>query len=726
VTHPLRRVGGDGRFVAVAASAWVGAVLGSTWPVVGAAAAAIGLGWAAVRGHGTALVCAVARGGGIVSGGAAHAREVATAEAWVPEGEVELVVTVASDPVGPPGGERITVRPDHLHGPGGWTRWRGPRLLVTGVPGDLLAGERVHTSGVLRPDRFRVLQGPVAGRLTAASVTTIAAPRNPLVLMANGLRGRVLASLRGFVDRPEGALLSGFLIGDVRRLPAGDYEALRLAGLSHFVVVSGSNVALFLAAFWIVSGPLGWSPRRRIIVGLCGIVLFAVVTRWEPSVLRASAMASAVLIGRLAGWHLSAVRALSLAATSLVLVSGGIVWDVGFQLSMAATAGIIAGAPLWVGRRPVWLWTTLGATLSAQLGVSPILLAHFGAVPLVAPATNLVSAPIVAASTAIGGIGALSGVTPLMDAATKLAGVVLGVARAVADFEQVGWLGVAVLVGCGVAAWRFPRVRGPAAVVGVLALGFTLLPVRPPAEPTAVFLDVGQGDATLFLGPDGEVLLIDGGHDPLVLRRHLRRHGVRRIDLLVVSHRHADHSAGLVGITAVARVRALWHPPQLGYGSALDDVVDEVRRSGAHVAEPLVGTTTRIGSFTVRVLGPVRRYASPNDGSVVVMVEANGVNVLMSGDIETHAQSDLGPLPSDIMKVPHQGAATSSPQWLATSPASVAVISVGPNTFGHPSQDVIAILEAGGAVVRRTDLEGSITIRLESYPVIAGALPSAP
>jgi hypothetical protein len=119
VTHPFRRVGGDGRFVAVAASAWLGAVLGSTWPVVGAAGAAVGLGWAAVRGHGTALVCAVALGGGIVSGGAAHAREVATAEAWVPEGEVELVATVASDPVGPPGGERITVRPDQPARPRG-------------------------------------------------------------------------------------------------------------------------------------------------------------------------------------------------------------------------------------------------------------------------------------------------------------------------------------------------------------------------------------------------------------------------------------------------------------------------------------------------------------------------------------------------------------------------------------------------------------------------------
>ena len=97
--------------------------------------------------------------------------------------------------------------------------------------------------------------------------------------------------------------------------------------------------------------------------------------------------------------------------------------------------------------------------------------------------------------------------------------------------------------------------------------------------------------------------------------------------------------------------------------------------------------------------------------------------------MEAIAQADLGPLPADVLKVPHQGAATSDLHWLAASAAGVAVISVGPNDFGHPAPEVIAALEAAGAQVRRTDLEGDVVVALrrpgESALRGAGARPSS-
>jgi competence protein ComEC len=248
-----------------------------------------------------------------------------------------------------------------------------------------------------------------------------------------------------------------------------------------------------------------------------------------------------------------------------------------------------------------------------------------------------------------------------------------------------------------------------------------LVPPGFPSQPTVAFLDVGQGDASLLLGPAGEVVLIDGGADPSVLRAHLRDRGVRRIDLLVVSHRHADHAAGLEGVTAVARVVRMWHAPQLGEGSPLDSVAAEVAAGGGVVESPPVGTAVRVGSFVIEVLGPLRRYESPNEGSLVLLVEAAGASVLFSGDIEAIAQAELGPLRADVLKVPHQGARTSDLGWLEASAPVIAVISVGPNTFGHPSDEVIATLEASGAEVRRTDEEGTIVIRLDRV----AALPSA-
>jgi competence protein ComEC len=222
---------------------------------------------------------------------------------------------------------------------------------------------------------------------------------------------------------------------------------------------------------------------------------------------------------------------------------------------------------------------------------------------------------------------------------------------------------------------------------------------------------VGQGDAILLWGPAGEVILVDGGPDPAVLRRALLDRGVQRIDLLVVTHSHADHLSGLEEITRWAAVGRLWHSGQ--EGEAFDALLEEMTAAGVPAEVPAVGWTAQVGAFRLDVLGPVRRYESLNDGSLVLRVTAGGATLLLSGDVEAAAQADLGPLPADVLKVPHQGAATSDLEWLAASAGGVAVITVGPNDFGHPASEVVAALEAAGAMVHRTDQEGDVVIVLD-------------
>jgi competence protein ComEC len=168
----------------------------------------------------------------------------------------------------------------------------------------------------------------------------------------------------------------------------------------------------------------------------------------------------------------------------------------------------------------------------------------------------------------------------------------------------------------------------------------------------------------------------------------------------------------------------VWYPPQLGFNSPLDDLVDELDAAGVPSLIPRPGSAVSIGSFEVVVLAPRRAYASPNDGSIVADVRWRGVSVLMAGDIETYAQSDLGPIRSDVLKVPHQGAATSDLEWLAASAPAVAVISVGSNDYGHPSDLVIDSLEAAGSLVLRTDVSGTVTVPLDRFLDSATGLPS--
>jgi competence protein ComEC len=305
--------------------------------------------------------------------------------------------------------------------------------------------------------------------------------------------------------------------------------------------------------------------------------------------------------------------------------------------------------------------------------------------------------------------------------AAGVAGIVLAIARGAADLPQLGAAAVMLGFGVGLLAIVVHWLRPLVAVVAVVLAATAVAPPGFPDGPVVSFLDVGQGDAALLRGPSGEVILIDGGPDAALLRSHLRAAGVRRIDLLIITHLHADHTTGLLDL-AVPVVR-MWHPPQLGEGPPFDEVVAEQIGLGAEVGTPMVGTVGDIGSFTVEVLAPVRRYASPNDGSLVVRIAAGGASVLFSGDIEAIAQADLGPLPADVLKVPHQGAATSDLTWIRDSMPRVAVISVGGNDYGHPSPEVIAVLEAGGAIVYRTDRDGTVTLRLDRLAPVA-ALPS--
>jgi competence protein ComEC len=650
----------------------------------------------------------VAAGG--VAATLAGARERATLVAEVPSGRVVVAGVAADDAVPIDGGARFVLRPTHLAREGGWQAWQGPRLAVTGPGAAVAAGERVVVTGAASPAPFYTRSGPVAGHVEARTVERLGPAADPLFATGNVLRRRVLSGVAHFAPRPAAALLLGLLIGDDGGLSEADTEALRLSGLSHFVAVSGSNVALFLAAWWLASGPLGWGPRRRALLGLVGLAVFVVVTRWEPSVVRAAAMAALILIGRLAGVAVDGWAALGGSVTLLLLISGDLAGDPGFQLSVAATTGVLAGGGLWKGRRPRWAWTALGATVCAQAAVAPLLLVHFGSLPLFAPATNVVAAPLVALATAAGGVGVLSGIAPITGVALLAADGVLAVAGFARDLPQLSWGGVALVAGVG-GLTAVPRLRPLVALGGVLAVGAaTILPAHLPARPEVVFLDVGQGDATLLWGPSGEVVLVDGGPDPAVLRRALLGRGVRRIDLLVASHDHADHLAGLEGITEWAAVGRVWHADQ--GAEALAALVVEMRAAGVPVEVPGPGWEAAIGAFRIDVLGPVRSYASSNDGSLVLRVSAGGAIVLLPGDVEAIAQADLGPVAADVVKVPHQGAVTSDPLWLAACGPGVAVISVGPNDFGHPAPEVIAALEAAGAVVRRTDLEGDVVIAL--------------
>lgn len=694
---------------------WVGAGTGriAGWASV-LAALVIGVTGIARSRRGGVLVLAACLVGGSVSGTLAMADEEAILSAPALDGPVRVAGWALDDVRPGRTGDWFLLQPTHLQQQGSWIEWDGAPLLIgLADPIEVVAHQRVQVDGTARPTPGLARGDPYAGRVTARRVILLGPAADPLFQAGNALRDRVAGGLVRFRDKPAAGLVSGFLIGDVRKLPALDGERLRQAGLSHFVAVSGSNVAVFLALWWVITGPLAMGPRRRAVLGIAGLALFVVITRWEPSVLRASAMAGSILVGRTAGIALTPWSALGTAVAGVLLIAGELSSDVGFQLSVAATVGVIAGADIFKGARFRWLAASLGVTISAQIAVAPLLLAHFGSVPLVAPLANLLAAPLVLTSTVFGGLGLLVGLKPLVDLAVAAAGLVLAIARVAAPWPQLepGGL-VAVAVMLAVAGWR--PLRPVVAVAAAVSLaGITLWPAQQLGGPAMVVFDVGQGDAILLRGSTGETVLVDGGPDPVLLLRKLHRFGIVRIDLAVLSHPHADHVSGMVAALESVPVGRLWHSGFVDGGPIFTELVDIAEVRGIKVEVPEAGWTADVGSIHLEVLGPMRRFASPNDQSLVLLATVEGRSVLLPGDIEVIAQRELGTVRAEVLKVPHQGAATSDLGWLQAVRATTAIVSVGPNSFGHPSADVIAALAGTGAQVLRTDEEGDIIIRLD-------------
>ena len=594
----------------------------------------------------------------------------------------------------------------------------GPFALVALDSGPILAdlppnvdasrGDVVWIEGIVVGGPGELGSRPHRGTVDVGSFRVVSGPGSPVLALGNAMRDRVIDRLSPL----EGghALLAGFMVGDTSGVDEVDQSAMRRAGLSHFTAVSGSNVAVFLGLLYFVAGPLGVGPKRRAVLGLLGLPVFAAATRFEPSVLRASAMAGLVLGGRLVGVVMETWQVVSASVVVLLLADPGLVRSAGFQLSLAATTGVIIGTrwPTSGGR----VARALAVSIGAQVAVAPLLLIHFGLVPLLSPLANLLAAPLVASSTVLGVLGVV-GPAPLSDLGAAMADMVLTIARFASALPQVGWLGLGIVVAAGLMHLFQPKLRGVLTLLGAVGVAaLVLAPVSSLPEAGAVVLDIGQGDAILLSGGPGELALVDGGPDPAILIENLAQYRVKGLNLVVLTHAHADHALGLTALAGRIPIGEVWarvHPHET---AASTELVRRLSSAGIPVVEPPLGEVYRLGTLTLTVDGPLRQYASSNDQSIVLTVTGREKSMLLSGDIETYAQADLEHLKADVLKVPHHGAGTSDPDWLEGVGAEIAVISVGANDFGHPVPWVITELEESGATVLRTDLEGDVIVPL--------------
>lgn len=585
-------------------------------------------------------------------------------------------------------------------------------------------------------------------------------------------RERLIASWRtGLEDElqralpePEAALAAGIALGLDGNISRDLYDDYRRSGLAHIVAVSGSNVALLTGIVFLCFVPLV-GRNAAIAPAAAVVVAYVFIAGAEASIVRAGIMACVFLVGMSLGRQQSGLAALSAAAVLMTAVNPLAAIDIGFQLSLAATAGLLAFGT-WIEwgilrvlpaalrpftPRPIVM--VAAWTVAATISTAPLIWLSFGELSTVGLVANLLVEPVFALALALSLLTAIAGAAwePLGWLIGLAAWYPLALLNRVAEtlgswrwasVETTGATGTraaiayAVLLAIGAAAFLRPPPRegesdratarvvqryAAAAVLGLMVVAvwwFSLRPIGGTGAITIAFLDVGQGDAVLITTPSGRQVLVDGGPSGIELTRELGEampHWDRRIDHVVLSHPQQDHIAGL------AEVARRFDVSSVADTGATSPIVaaQYYERSFETRTQLLRGDVLDIDGVSFEVLWPVSPGSGRdlNNASLVLAVSFGGSKVLLTGDIESQPQASLlelePDLHADVLKVPHHGAATSSAAFLDAVGARLAVISVGAgNRFGHPASSTLEAL--GDTAVLRTDLHGTITVTIDA------------
>ncbi|MGI8776113.1 MAG: ComEC/Rec2 family competence protein [Acidimicrobiales bacterium] len=530
------------------------------------------------------------------------------------------VATLVTDPARVSGAMGVVARVEGKRVQA-WARGSAANELT-----DRLAGERVRMAGRLGPlpetTRTRLAYRHVAAQLSVERVDDWA-PGNLPSRWANGIRRTLLAGTSSFpADRR--ALFAGFVLGDGREEAPEVADDFRASGLAHLLVVSGENVVFVLGLFAPLMRRLGL--RGRLVLGLAVLGLFGVLTRWEPSVLRAEAMAALALVASTLGRPASGLRILALAVTGLLLVDPLLITSLGFGLSVGACAGIaVFSRPLTSAiPGPRSVASAVGVSLAAQAGVAPLLVPAFGSIPLVTIPANLIAVPAAGPLTAWGmAAGIPAGVAARLPPGTGggvfaaavhvptrlLLAWVATVARhaATAPLGRLTTTHLVVLgVGLAVAGLLTVHRRRWMAVVGVVVAGAVTVPALAPGPLDGRALSPG---ARLWRRGGATVVVVDGARRATDILAGLHAADVSRIDVVVVCR------PGPAAATVVGPLLRRF-PPRLLLAPAGSTLAGAVAAAAGQTVAvgPLRLTVDAVDPRLVVRLGPAAPQAEPAPG----------------------------------------------------------------------------------------------------------------
>jgi competence protein ComEC len=632
----------------------------------------------------------------------------------------------------------------------------------------------------------------IVGVKNSGSITVLHAGRG-LFRTIQDWRERIRQAFLASTSGPGSAIIQAMVLGEEGGLTDGLRDRFMAAGVTHIISISGSHLGMVaLLCFGLVRLLMRLMPERHYhlltvyadpkkiaaLITLPLVLFYTLLAGGQVATVRSLIMITAGLAALLLDRENALMHSLATAALAILLTGPQSLFDISFQLSFISVLSI---------GYTVLLWNELGlkashaaqkfrnsaallilVSLSTSLATGPLVAHYFNQFSLAGVVSNMIVVPF--AGLVVVPLGLSSGVLSLFThhlpfaalnqfAADAFIGIVTFFSRLpIAEFHPpspgVIWLltyGAFVLSLAGVARSRLLYHAKPlefssrvsraavttAAFAGTLLLIITTLHFFPRRGVEVSFPDVGQGDCSLVRLRSGKTVLIDGGgaYDNRfdigrrVLAPYLWNKGVRRLDLVILSHPHPDHMNGLKFILKKFQVGQVWESGLDSDLSGYEEFRDIITEKNIPRKTVFAGDAPAVlGEATFTVLHPSQgfvarerqAYAAENDRSLVVRIAFDDRVCLFTGDIHREAEQYLlksgQDLKCDLLKVPHHGSKTSSSDdFVSTAQPKVAVITCGRgNRFGHPASDVVARYENAGARVYRTDVDGAVTVRFES------------
>lgn len=549
------------------------------------------------------------------------------------------------------------------------------------------------------------------------------------------------------------SLVRAIAFGDRSSLFAREfYGDVKTTGLAHIVAVSGSHLVVVASFFTLLLQMLRVPKRAAQIIEILFIYAYVVFTGAPVSAIRAAVMAVCAALSYFAGRRSSPLSALGICASVMIALDPTAALSVSFQLSSAATLGIILFATYfseWAfalmlnhGRK---LSQIIGMTLAANFFTLPVSVPLFGQLPLVSPLSNVLIAPVFALLCVGGGVLTLISVI-FQPFAVISSGAAVSFSEAICEaislcaripyacVPATGTMPV-MLITVGIAAIllyhfrptpTFPRALCAMGCVGaMMAVFIFVVPASHGDE--LVMIDVGQGDSFLIRSGQHAILVDTGTNDADVLQG-LARHGVNHLEAIVITHPDDDHCGSLSAIMRVVAVDKVCVASDLLACSCdncarLRDQAPSQKFVGLQEGDAL-----SFGVFSCTVIWPKKyRAEGGNEDSVVmdVQVDCNGDgtgewSALLCGDAEASVLHQLEKQRLlhrvDVFKVGHHGSAASvDDELLSILKPKVSLVSVGAyNRYGHPADSSIEILESCGSHVMRSDMSGDVVCEFSS------------